>query len=501
MGRPANAAARHAACLFAVSGLLAVMAQSIPGGNRLALAGVAIADLAAAALAWCLPWDCWGPSSTLALCLPALGIMAASNAAGLVPIRAYGVFFTLLFVWVGAHHTPGTVYRLLPLAVVGYCVPILVAPSGVPLDPRAVALVIVVSVLIAETIARTVATASRAQARADRAAQTFHVTGSAISAMRQPNPGAVLDASVEGVMALGYEGAHIALMQPGEGSFRLIHPRGLACSFPTRALPSDAGLIGQVRAAGAPVVIEDYRKVPWALSSITDAGVVTCVGVPVFTDGTLRAVLVASTTELRAIQAEDLEALKLLAEASGVALGAAQQYQAQAALAGASARDALTDELTGLGNRRRSRQILDDLAVGDCLVLVDLDRFKAVNDSLGHAAGDRVLAQVADYLSSHLRQPDAVVRHGGEEFLIHLPQTTPKQGAEVMRRLMVGWRQSRPAITFSAGLACHRLGDSAGTTLDRADQALYRAKDLGRDQLCLADELAPSPPMAAGTSV
>lgn len=164
--------------------------------------------------------------------------------------------------------------------------------------------------------------------------------------------------------------------------------------------------------------------------------------------------------------------------------GAAMQ-EAQAALETSAVmleRANLTDDLTGVGNRRRANSLLDMMRPGDGLALLDLDHFKRVNDTLGHAEGDRVLMALGAYLADSVRDADCVARFGGEEFLILLRGAGAEAGA-VIERLVGGWRLGGIGVTLSAGVAVHVAGRSPTLTLQQADTLLYAAKAAGRDQV------------------
>jgi diguanylate cyclase (GGDEF)-like protein len=143
--------------------------------------------------------------------------------------------------------------------------------------------------------------------------------------------------------------------------------------------------------------------------------------------------------------------------------------------------DASVDALTGLPNRRSLGRALGRLRAGDVLILLDLDHFKDINDSRGHAAGDDVLRAFGLTLRSSVRSRDVVGRYGGEEFLIILARSDPEA---FMRRLRLQWIEDRPyPVTFSAGLAPYtRAFPTAAVMTDAADRAMYRAKAAGRDQ-------------------
>jgi diguanylate cyclase (GGDEF)-like protein len=153
------------------------------------------------------------------------------------------------------------------------------------------------------------------------------------------------------------------------------------------------------------------------------------------------------------------------------------------------AESASTDLLTGLPNRRRLDRALGRLAPDDTVIMLDLDHFKQVNDTFGHAAGDEVLRAFGRVLRGTVRDRDIVGRFGGEEFLIVLP---PPGGADAfLRRLRAGWLAERPfPVTFSAGIGLS-VGDP-DATVRLADQALYQAKKAGRDQWIWATASLPA---------
>lgn len=159
---------------------------------------------------------------------------------------------------------------------------------------------------------------------------------------------------------------------------------------------------------------------------------------------------------------------------------------------------ARVDALTGALNRRGFDDAFTDAAWNEAPVVsvaaADIDHFKHVNDRHGHAIGDRVLQGVAATLSSVVRRGDAVVRMGGEEFLLVL------SGADTSSAALVAERARRAieaqpivvdnatiAVTASFGVATRRDGESRTVALERADAALYRAKAAGRNRIEVAD--------------
>ncbi|MBO9605366.1 MAG: GGDEF domain-containing protein [Paenibacillaceae bacterium] len=159
---------------------------------------------------------------------------------------------------------------------------------------------------------------------------------------------------------------------------------------------------------------------------------------------------------------------------------------------------AYTDPLTGAWNRRYLDEWLSGprgaagLKLPLALAMLDLDRFKAINDTYGHDAGDRVLRRLAELFRRHVRRGDRVVRYGGEEFVLLFPQTTATEAQAALRSLAEhAAREEFPGVaqpvTFSAGIAEWRPGQPLRDALRHADQALYRAKDEGRGRVLVGE--------------
>jgi diguanylate cyclase (GGDEF)-like protein len=161
----------------------------------------------------------------------------------------------------------------------------------------------------------------------------------------------------------------------------------------------------------------------------------------------------------------------------------------------------ITDELTGLFNRRHFTQRLDEEINRSqrqkhpiSLVMADLDHFKRVNDTLGHQAGDEALQQFADWMKSGVRRVDTVGRYGGEEFVIVLVDCGPARALKVadkLRREVARRSQTPPfdklgGFTVSMGVSSLTGGDSAQDLIQRADKALYAAKEKGRNTVVSA---------------
>ena len=151
-------------------------------------------------------------------------------------------------------------------------------------------------------------------------------------------------------------------------------------------------------------------------------------------------------------------------------------------------REASTDPLTGLSNRRSAEQRIDELLRGGGRVVVamaDLDHFKRLNDAHGHAMGDRALVRFAGVLRQTLRSTDIIARFGGEEFVIALADATAEQATALLDRVRTALRRKweGPAFTASFGLAVTEHGEALPELLRQADHALYAAKAAGRDRV------------------
>jgi diguanylate cyclase (GGDEF)-like protein len=163
---------------------------------------------------------------------------------------------------------------------------------------------------------------------------------------------------------------------------------------------------------------------------------------------------------------------------------------------------AVTDHLTGLLNRREGfRRLSGEIARGErsgrplCVMMIDIDHFKPINDTYGHLTGDRVLKKVALALKKTVRISDMVCRFGGEEFLVVLPETGSDDAlglAERLRSLIetvecLSDDHQTIHLTISVGVAERYVDESGERVIDRADQALYKAKNKGRNRVELSD--------------
>ncbi len=162
-----------------------------------------------------------------------------------------------------------------------------------------------------------------------------------------------------------------------------------------------------------------------------------------------------------------------------------------------------TDALTFLPNRRQIvKDLQNEVLFSDhygtplSVSMLDIDLFKRINDTYGHTVGDEVLRTLAGELRNHIRYPDTIGRYGGEEFLIVLPHSTLKAAGEqaerlckYVRSLLIKSSDQEIAITVSIGIAQYRIHkEDWEALLNRADAALYQAKNSGRDRWAVSEE-------------
>ena len=193
----------------------------------------------------------------------------------------------------------------------------------------------------------------------------------------------------------------------------------------------------------------------------------------------------------RTLTEVELDEIERIAFRAGPALENARRYAEARALAD-------LDALTGLHNRRFFHETLErEVARAHrygrtlAVIVIDLDNFKAINDKVGHLAGDAVLADAAERMRAVVRTADVACRVGGDEFAVVLPESSAADAEQLAERIASSIR-GRPiknagTLELSAGVAELREGDRPNALFERADEALYRAKELGKARTVLAN--------------
>jgi diguanylate cyclase (GGDEF)-like protein/PAS domain S-box-containing protein len=280
------------------------------------------------------------------------------------------------------------------------------------------------------------------------------------------------------------DGAHaVSLWEDGHDGGMATTATRPETTAPYRIAPSQTEHGARVvMETGRPLFIADARDSPHCDRRIIELlGAASVLFHPISDAHGVRGALAISWPEPRAsIPEGDLMMI-------GVLAGEAALAMQRADLLGRLDELTRTDELTGLPNRRAWDELLThELAVAVrhdkpvSVAMLDLDFFKKYNDRHGHLAGDRLLRAAAAAWGASLRATDVLARWGGEEFALLLPGCDAEGAAALIERL----RGSLPdGVTFSAGVACSDGTDAPRTLIDAADQALYQAKDTGRDRV------------------
>jgi diguanylate cyclase (GGDEF)-like protein len=258
-----------------------------------------------------------------------------------------------------------------------------------------------------------------------------------------------------------------------------------------------------------PVIIKDAQKDPLmekVREIISPIGIRSIIVIPViFRDEVIGTLLLRTSRAGRAFTSREIKLCSALANASSNALHNAFLYEKLTSEKIKYEKLAITDYLTGINNIRYFYKRLDEefsrgqrYKIPLSCVMIDIDHFKRVNDKYGHRIGDIVLREFAQLIKRHTRKCDLFARYGGEEFILLLPQTAAKGAMIEAERLRKAVKQhcfkpfkAAQQITVSLGAAC--TSDARIKNYDElihnADNALFKAKEKGRDQTVLYSSL------------
>ena len=465
--------ARLGAVLFMLSGVVTLANLALPSPTERHIpAMIVIGALAVlvGSVCWFLPWQRWPRSATLPLVPLAFVMIAAGGVASLRP-WSYAVYWVVVFVWLGVAQPRWTSVRFAPIATAAYVFPFLLVDHGIDAF-TSVAVVVPVCILVGESLAWISGMLRRAE-RLDlrRMADMEALLDATVSLARQDEAVGAANLVAELAVKLLRADAAVVLLADAEGVLRGTG----GCQWQGRCQALEATWLdaparhaldtGEVVVHGGGIIGQLTRAAKGAPSLF----------LPLLGSSGALGLLVVTYPKGTAVELDGFSTGLHRTFATQASL-AFERLQATQVLLDASMRD----PLTGVGNRRQADALLAQLKPGDAVVLLDLDKFKAVNDQWGHATGDEVLVGLARYLDRSLRDGDTVTRFGGEEFLLVLRQAGDRATGAV-ERLAEGWRRTSPITTFSAGVALHVAECRPEATLIAADAALYRAKDDGRD--------------------
>jgi diguanylate cyclase (GGDEF)-like protein len=295
--------------------------------------------------------------------------------------------------------------------------------------------------------------------------------------------------------AVNAEAAVLWLLSPARGELRPEVVRGITLGESTRVKVGD-GLVGYVAERAKAVLLPGEAGGP--VFSREEPGYPVAIAVPMYSHERIMGVISTyRRDESRPFVPDELETVAFLAEQGGVALENVRLHEEAQRLS-------LTDGLTGVWNRRyfqmQFRQVLATATRFErpfSILMMDLDHFKQVNDRLGHQRGDALLIEFSQRVTHLLREVDTFARYGGEEFICLLSETdtigaktTAEKIHDAIRGVPFGGMDEELVnLTVSIGVAAYPdHGDSFKALVEAADQALYRAKQTGRDRVCVASD-------------
>jgi diguanylate cyclase (GGDEF)-like protein len=251
-----------------------------------------------------------------------------------------------------------------------------------------------------------------------------------------------------------------------------------------RSFKPGEGIAGRVYMTAKPIVVNNIEDDDIFIDSEKSyVRSIACIPMVVYSD-VIGVINVTNKRQGKDFTDEDVEMLKAVADQAAVAINKAQLWDM-----------AVTDSLTGLYVRRyfmvklqeellRAQRYNNILSV----VMADLDRFKNINDTYGHEAGDRVLKAIGKFLQQNVRDVDVVARYGGEEFVIMIPEAANDAAHILSERLRKNLSKMKfedlPPVTISLGIATFpHDGTDPEDLIKKADAAMYAAKRAGRDQV------------------
>ncbi len=458
------AASMLAACALLM--ILDLADRPTPQGVQQGL-GVAAALLVAAVAAPLIPWERLRSGWRLLPVLVVLGaVLGAVYTADLVDNQHSGVGLTLVaamvLVYTGLVAGPGIPLAVSPIVLVV----LLIAQQAAPFGRVSIALPLLavpLSAGIGELVATLIDRYDRAQATDSRRFERLERLERVLRRFRRPR-------SLREAASRVAEAA-VEIFDVDRSTVVLRTSSGELISSTVGPLADNIPDTDTARLLGRTLDGEDPQLVPTGTNG-------TMLVIPLPANE-----VPAGAVLMYPINQDDTDFTIDLARLFGVQVGIAIEHLF---VIDELSRATTRDELTGMGNRRHADKLIRSLDPGDALILLDLDGFKRVNDTLGHAEGDVVLRELSDHLRHQLRDSDNSARFGGDEFVI-VARRAHADPVAVADRVLSGWEGRIHGTTLSAGVALQEPGVSTEETFARADVALYRAKAAGKNRAELWD--------------
>ncbi|MGZ6543790.1 MAG: diguanylate cyclase domain-containing protein [Actinomycetota bacterium] len=466
---------RMGGLLFLAAGLVSIVQSALPTVARFNAgvhAGLGMAAVTMAILCWFLPWQRWPRSRTLWLGPIGLILLGATAGFGGFNDFSYGCYFLVVFVWIGVTQPRHTSLWFLPLAGAIYLIPIWYRQREA-YALTSVFEVLAMCALVGESLGWVSQHLRRAEALETRRLwdmQGLLKAGDRLA--RQTEAGEAAAVASDLATQLLRAAAAVVLL-PDDGDTLVVggSARWPGVEVGTQVSRADASTAFAAMRATEPIVFPE-TGLPSALATRARDGC-TLVLVPLRGVGTVQGVLVVDIArEDATLDRFDEDMAMSFGTQAGLMLERLHSVEALMS-------DALVDELTGLGNRRSANLALSRLQPGDVVVMLDLDRFKELNDTQGHAAGDDVLRAFSENLHAVLREGDAAIRYGGDEFLVLL-RGAGARAEDIVERIRARWLEGAQPVGFSAGLSLFQSGQNPVETVARADAALYLDKRSAR---------------------
>lgn len=297
----------------------------------------------------------------------------------------------------------------------------------------------------------------------------------------------------------------LAMFDEERGEMILVASGGLSRKFSLtrRWKVRKGGLTSQILNQKGPFVVEKLTKHPKYNNPVLLAeGVKSLAAISLWSEGKILGILYVDDFKPRAFTGKEISLLQLISTIAATTIEKAKIFEKTRMMA-------ITDELTGLFNHRHFlNQLSTELSRTKrysrplTLVMIDIDHFKHYNDTYGHLQGNEILRTLGEIMRKNIRDTDIPARYGGEEFSIIMPETTRQRAKSIAERLRKAISAHRfrdsgrklGSVTVSLGIASYpENASSIHNLIEEADQALYKAKELGRNRICLSNSSAPRP--------